>query len=481
MSSSAAVMLASVSLLVCATGQAVQNVKELVEKLGADRVEDRESADRELKRIGKAAESELRKAAAGGSPEVTARARMLLARLDVLEKLPDKLKEAMPGVEDRLSSGSHRSWTEALLEAASETPTGFRHPSLGSDELDFLVPRAVEGAVDSEKQKICEISVRRGLRGAIPHLAKLLQNSQPTVRASAVFALGNLKAREHLPLIVRATGDGSPMVADRAFGALRQLGAIDELFSLLKDDKEAVRLQAVVSLGELHAVDALPRISPLLAQPSSAVRIAVIHAIARLEGKHLLPDIRPLVNDADRDVRIATLTALGLLEARDSIEDLTRSLVDPDGMIRFAAAGSLCRLGEKSGIPVLLAAAEQEVLVSCSPLNFLRQAEITGASRRKTVRVKAGDGASAIKTQFKAATQLTLDTTGVGTEHFLLTIHLSERILDRGGVASVEDFLSEIHRLTGHDYIVERDSVRFLRPGQALKFWKDWAKTLEKK
>ena len=77
----------------------------------SDKVEEREEATKKLRILGKAADVELKKATQDRDPEVSARARMLLRRLEIQAKLSSTFRKTFPGVEDRLAGGDDHAWT----------------------------------------------------------------------------------------------------------------------------------------------------------------------------------------------------------------------------------------------------------------------------------------------------------------------------------------------------------------------------------
>ena len=82
---------------------APQGVRKLIEALRSDDVRERERATRALKKAGRAAAPELKKAAADSDKEVSSRAQYLLRVFDVQDTLTPKFMKTLPGVEDRLA------------------------------------------------------------------------------------------------------------------------------------------------------------------------------------------------------------------------------------------------------------------------------------------------------------------------------------------------------------------------------------------
>src|SRR5512145_304708 len=89
----------------------------LIEALRSGDVEQREAATRKLKDLGERAVPELRKAEADPDQEVAGRVRFLLRRAAVAAKIGDALRQAVPGVEDRLAAGD-QAWTQVWMDLA---------------------------------------------------------------------------------------------------------------------------------------------------------------------------------------------------------------------------------------------------------------------------------------------------------------------------------------------------------------------------
>src|SRR5688572_32814264 len=115
-------------LLLLALFQA-DDVRDLIEKLGSDKIEVREQATQKLKELGEAARSALEAAAKGGDAERAARVRSLLRFFEVRAKLTPGLLKAVPDAADRIAV-SDKAWAEVLLEATVINDLEFRFPFL---------------------------------------------------------------------------------------------------------------------------------------------------------------------------------------------------------------------------------------------------------------------------------------------------------------------------------------------------------------
>src|SRR5262245_44278352 len=108
----------------------------LIEALRSGDVEQRETALRKLKDLGERALPELKKAVDDPDQEVAGRVRFLLRRAEVAVRIGDALRQAVPGIEDRLAAGDH-AFTQVWMDLAKR----------GEEELDpkLLEPLAAPG------------------------------------------------------------------------------------------------------------------------------------------------------------------------------------------------------------------------------------------------------------------------------------------------------------------------------------------------
>jgi HEAT repeat protein len=118
---------------------------------------------------------------------------------------------------------------------------------------------------------------RLGEPRAIPYLVELLRDDpEPNVRLFAVYALGQLRAKDAEGVLVEALNDSAPIVrmgAAETLGAIRARGAMPQLRNALDSDPDKyVRLSAVESLVLLGDVEARARVPEVLQEIPWRVR-----------------------------------------------------------------------------------------------------------------------------------------------------------------------------------------------------------------
>lgn len=142
------------------------------------------------------------------------------------------------------------------------------------------------------------------LRGAVE------TDSDATVRAAAVRALGRLNHVDGREVIASAFNDGSVEVRRAAVSVVLHVSFFDDeagLIGLLGDDDAEVRLHAAQLVGQYRAQDAVAPLAGLLRSDDSvAVRQAAAWALGRIGG-----------NEADAALLDAatTETARGVIDA----------------------------------------------------------------------------------------------------------------------------------------------------------------------
>jgi HEAT repeat protein len=321
--------------------------KALVEKLRAERPEDREDARRKLKALGAAVLPELERLAKSPDAEAAAQARLLIRVIDLMRLLSPRLLKEFPGIEEKLATGGDEVWTETLLTAADRNSG--RLILFKSAELLPLADRAARGAkTTDQKLAICEVSRGYSLRSAAPTIRGFLASSDPHLRGTAAEALGVLRHQEAIPDILKLIDDDFD---ERYFDALFTLEAKAELIALLQHREPAVRATAVTHLSGWP--DTKPHILKMLKDPVLSVRGKAAGAAGRVGAKEAIPLIVPLLQNEEFDQVYHALQALADLEAKEAIPDIVKVL-DREGQIRGEAAVALARLKAKETIPKIL-------------------------------------------------------------------------------------------------------------------------------
>jgi HEAT repeat protein len=363
------------------------SIPALVEKLGSEKVEEREEATRRLKVLGRPAEGALREAAKSRDPEVSSRSRLLLRRLEIQTKLSSELKSTFPGIEDRLAGGDDHEWTEILLKATSTNKEFERvYPHLGREDLEALGSLAILGASTSkEKLRLCSVINKYKLGGIAAELQLYLHDKDPDVRSNAARTIALRGGREAAPTLIELTRDPDHRVCSSAAIALGILGvkeAVPNVLLLLKDPREYVKGEAVLALGllrveqtvpditallsdgnlywyclralsELGATQATPQIIPLLQDKAAIVRVEAARTLAQLGSTQAANDLAKLLRDEDPAVRCMAALSLGQLRAKATASGVALLFEDEYPVVRAFAAQAIGRMGDSAALPRL--------------------------------------------------------------------------------------------------------------------------------
>lgn len=269
--------------------QTDETVLALIDRLSADRIEERAEAFRRLEEIGRPAMALLEKAAQSRDDEVASRARTLLVRIPIRERLTPALVDQVKGIYERLAEGQ---WKAVFLELSADLRLADdrrKYPGVRAEDLSFLAPLAVQRAeTDGEKLAVCEAVGRCRLKSALPDVARLLQDKDFTVRANAAAAIRDAGGPENAAALRPLLSDPHPVVRSVAAHALSRLGdkeAVPALVGLLRDDSANVRWWAVRALTDLAAKENVEDVERLRDDADDAVRRLAEKASAALRKK----------------------------------------------------------------------------------------------------------------------------------------------------------------------------------------------------
>jgi HEAT repeat protein len=260
-------------------------VRKLIEQLSSDRIEARAEAYRKLEAIGRPALALLEKASEDSDGEVASRARTLLVRIPIRERLTPALVAAVDGIFDRLALGD---WMPVFLDLTADLRQPVerrRYPGVRAEDLAFMAPLAVGAArTEPDRVAVCQAVGRLQLRTAMPNVA------------------------------------------------------------LLKDDRFAVRSNAIGAIRDADARDQASAVRPLLADPHELVRSVAAHTLGRFGDRESVPGLRKLLGDESANVRWWAIKAIGELKAREAAPDLSRLQDDPNDAVRRVAKETLSQL-----------------------------------------------------------------------------------------------------------------------------------------
>jgi HEAT repeat protein len=412
-----------------------------------------------------------------------------------------------------------------LLHHENGSVSGMAALALG--DLDFReaaseIANLLEGADSSNQASAATALASLGFKEAVPKITKLLRSKELYTLHSALDALASLDAKEATPEIVELLGAREPTIRCPAVRTLAELGAQEssgEIAKLLKDPDGQVKSAAARALGDLAVKVSIPEIKKLLNDSDQIVLSAAANALVDLGAteeilkllvdknvvnrwiavltlgnagvKECIPGTIPLLQDPNGKVRIAAACALGHLGAKEALPELLRLLHKKEEKKSAGEfANTLCRLGNRDGVPILLELARnaQEMPITIDPvfwappegialysLNALRQPGAWQRLRTKSLsRDLKGRGTGELQELLAKEGGYRLEF--VEGSYGPLRGPLRRRMFAHEGRRSVLQALEEEcdQQMPGYDFIVEPDVIRILPCPEALKFWTQW-------
>ncbi|MCU7722863.1 HEAT repeat domain-containing protein [Actinoplanes sp. KI2] len=187
-----------------------------------------------------------------------------------------------------------------------------------------------------------------GRADAAEPIHALLDDKDPEVRVVAARALGAIGAPASAAPLLAAL-DRHRMPAHLVAFALSRIGAgaVPDLQTALSDDAPTVRATALNALGLIGAIGSVSAIIDLLdREPHPDVRLAAVTTLGLLGGRSAVAPLRAALDPARASgLRAAAARSLGEVGGPDAATVLGDLLADPDYHVANEAARALRRLG----------------------------------------------------------------------------------------------------------------------------------------
>jgi HEAT repeat protein len=239
-------------------------------------------------------------------------------------------------------------------------------------------------------------------QGAVPSLARMLEEDEAQCRMQAAFALGNIggcavreliKASESKDLNIRyaavygfgnvrppddvvvlallkATGDANSGIAIPAGTVLSKIGtnALPAVMKALESPEMQTRRQATRALATIRAPrdEMVPLLLKMLKdrEPACRVQAAQVLGTSGLPNPTMVAGLVGALDDSATEVRVAAIQGLrqGHRMAARALPDLLRCLDDSSPLVRQSAAEALGAFGTqaKPALPRLIQAADDQ-------------------------------------------------------------------------------------------------------------------------
>ena len=192
---------------------------------------------------------------------------------------------------------------------------------------------------------------------ALEPLLSLLEDKDPSVRASSAFALGLMNDNRTIIPLVSLLKDNDPIVSTSVHGALVRQGelAIDPLINALKHGDDITRGNAVYVLCTIGGERAVqPLVDALKDKSARFWASTCLHSFGMPAAKALTEFVRKKTDPAD-DIRESAIEILSQIE-NVSVEPFIEMLMnDYDPISQRVAIVALKTIKDPKGVPALQA------------------------------------------------------------------------------------------------------------------------------
>lgn len=132
---------------------------------------------------------------------------------------------------------------------------------------------------------------------------------------------------------------------------------LERLARWLRSPRTSIREEAVAELDRVPIDKALPLLLSSLHDSSTVVRAAIANSLIRSDDRQTITALRPLLQDGDEHVRAAAVSTLSRTAGKTILPDLLPLCRDDaSGNVRFRVVEGLAWIGDKSTLPVAVAA-----------------------------------------------------------------------------------------------------------------------------
>ncbi|MBI2962935.1 MAG: HEAT repeat domain-containing protein [Deltaproteobacteria bacterium] len=190
-------------------------------------------------------------------------------------------------------------------------------------------------------------------------------SSDPGLRRAAIEGLGEVGQGEALRMLRRIYAESDSFGQLLVLQGLRSGGsaeALDLLIEAVRHADASLRLQAVENLGLLGDARAIPAVRGALAREDVRMfeRVTAAHALLRLGDRSGVSLLLAALEGAPGAGRAAATLALGYAKEERLVAVLEKLLGDSELDVAIAAAAALSRYGKRDGLPRLRQALEDE-------------------------------------------------------------------------------------------------------------------------
>ncbi len=263
---------------------------------------------------------------------------------------------------ERMQSPAHPAADESLREAVGRLRKRFRLDSReGLAALrDLSLGVLHEGLKDDDPYERCYAASALAAQGDWSGAAVLddgVASSDVGLRRAAIEGLGDIGRGEALRRLRRIYSESDSFGQLLVLQGLRGGGveSFDLLIEAVRGADGGLRMQAVENLGLLGDPRAIPAVRALLTREDVQMfeRVKAAHALLRLGDRSGVPLLLTALEGSPGTGRAAATLALGYAKEERFVPVLTKLLRDPEIDVTIAAAAALSRYGKTDGLAQL--------------------------------------------------------------------------------------------------------------------------------
>ena len=197
----------------------------------------------------------------------------------------------------------------------------------------------------------------------VPYVIEVLKKKDINFesRTLACNLLGDLKAKEAVPALVKTLKDKSYTVriaACQALGKIADPAAVKPLLGMFGDTQPRVAEAAIYALIAFDNNAIPPKVAKLLENKAEYVQLAAVTLLNdKLDPKTAGAIRKAFREDSSSGVRLLAARALGGLKDRSALDILTKAVTGDDTPgVREECAIALGKIGDRKAIPALMEA-----------------------------------------------------------------------------------------------------------------------------
>jgi HEAT repeat protein len=218
---------------------------------------------------------------------------------------------------------------------------------------------AIDGATKDSKWRIITLMGNFDDERITMRLTKLLDDSSPYIRKTAVNSLGRNINADLVPLVLIKLKDEDPQVRKEAAAVLgysRDRRVLEPLLELFNDKNTDVRTEAINATRYLNDKNTIEPLMKMLKDDNASVRSSALRALKDYDDRRISDVSIEMLKDKDRYVRYNAISNIQKRPDARAVDLLIPLLNDPDWWVAPPAAEALGIIGDNRAVEPLIKA-----------------------------------------------------------------------------------------------------------------------------